>query len=92
MFPFDPLAALAELERRYDGAIPDPARRVARLGSPGAVIARQAQGQQRFFAALARSQLVAIRRRRGDAALVADLALYRRQWRRWRRVAVEAAP
>jgi hypothetical protein len=92
--PHDPLPALAELERRYDGAIPETARRVALLGSAGALAARQAAGQFRFFAALAQGQLRAIRLRRADGSfyptLLSDLALYRREMRRWRRLQNEA--
>ena len=89
--PYDPLPAYAELERRYDGAIPPPLRLVARLGSARAVRSLQAEGQAAFFTAMARGQLRAIRLRRADgsfyAAMLADLALYRRERRRWRRIA-----
>jgi hypothetical protein len=87
----DPLAACAELERRYDGPVPPPLRLVARLGSAGAVRRLQAEGQAAFFTAMARGQLRAIRLRRADGsfyqAMLADLALYRRERRRWRRIA-----
>jgi hypothetical protein len=90
----DPLRALAALERRYDGAIPEMARRVALAGSENAVIARQAAGQAGFFASLALSQLRAIRKRRADGSLypglLADLALYRSERTRWRRLQNEA--
>lgn len=87
----NPLPATAELERRYDGAVPPPLRLAARLGSARAVRRLQAEGQAAFFTAMARGQLRAIRLRRADGsfypALLADLALYRRERRRWRRIA-----
>jgi hypothetical protein len=90
----DPLRALAALERRYDGAIPEMARRIALAGSENSVIARQAAGQAGLFAELARVQLRALRRRRADGSLypglLADLALYRRERNRWRRLQNEA--
>jgi hypothetical protein len=86
----DPLPLLAELERRYDGPVPAPLRRVARLGSAGAARRLAAEGQAAFFAAMVRGQLRAIRLRRADGsfypALLDDLALYRRERRRWRRI------
>jgi hypothetical protein len=87
----DPLAALTALERRFDGPIPETLRLIARLGSAAALRRLQAEGQAEFFSSLARSQLRAIRRGReaGRLApgLLSDLALYRRERRRWRRVA-----
>jgi hypothetical protein len=99
----DPLPATAALERRYDGPIPPPLRLIAQLGSARAVRRLRAEGQAAFFTAMARGQLRAIRLRRADGsfypALLADLALYRRERRRWRRIArllarrdAEAAP
>jgi hypothetical protein len=41
--PHDPLAALAELERRYDGPIPERLRLIALLGSARAVQRLQAE-------------------------------------------------
>lgn len=91
----EPLAALATLERRYDGPIPEPLRQAARLGGAAALRRLEAVGQAAFFKAMVLGQLRAIRRRRADGsfypALVADLALYRREWRRWRRLAARAA-
>lgn len=87
----DALAALAELERRYDGPIPEPLRRAALLGSGREVQFRHAAAQAGFFAARARGQIQAIRLRRAAGSLlpgmVADLALYRRERRRWRGLA-----
>ena len=87
----DPLAETAELERRYDGPVPPPLRLAARLGSARAARRLQAEGQAAFFTAMIRGQLRAIRLRRADGsfypALLADLALYRRERRRWRRIA-----
>jgi hypothetical protein len=89
----DRLQALAELERRYDGALPFLARRAVLAGSATAVMALHAEGQERFFAGLARLQLRAIRLRRADgnlhAGLISDLALYRRERARWRRLRTE---
>ena len=85
----DPLAALAALERRYDGPIPTAERRQARLGAAAEIIA--AEGQAAFFKSMVLGQLAIIRRRRADGTaypgLLDDLALYRRGWRRWRRLA-----
>ena len=86
----DELAALALLERRFDGPIPRPLRLMARHGSAMAVHILQAEGQAAFFRAMVQGQLRAIRLRRADGSfypeMLADLALYRRQWRRWRRM------
>jgi hypothetical protein len=88
---YDPLPAYAELERRYDGPVPPQLRLVARLGSARDLRRLEAEGQAAFFTAMARGQLRAIRLRRADGsfypALLADLALYRRERRRWRRIA-----
>jgi hypothetical protein len=88
---YNPLPALDALERCYDSAIPPHLRLAARLGSSAAVRMLHAEGQAAFFAALARGQLAAIRARRADGsfypAMLADLALYRRERRRWRRLA-----
>jgi hypothetical protein len=85
------LAALAALERRFDGPIPTNLRLVARHGSAAAVELLFATGQAAFFRHLVRNHIEAIRRRRatgGDVVdLAADLALYRRQWRCWQRMA-----
>lgn len=83
------LDALAELERRFNGPIPEPLRLAARLGSPERVEFLRAEGQAAFFRAMTLGQVAILRRRRADGsaypALLEDLALYRRQWRRWRR-------
>jgi hypothetical protein len=82
------LQTLAELERRYDGPIPEPLRNAARLGSAEQVLTVEALGQADFFATLLRNQIQAIRRARAGGTarpnLWADLALYRRR-RRFRR-------
>src|SRR5690348_2426646 len=79
--------ALDELERIYNGPIPEPARSIARIGSPAALMLVRATAEAAFFTAMARAQLATIRRRRADGtsypALIADLALYRRQRRAW---------
>lgn len=85
----DPLPALAALERRYDGPIPEPLLRAARLGSPALAALLLAEGQARFFKGMAQGQRAIIRRRRADGSLYpglfADLAFYCRRWRAWRR-------
>jgi hypothetical protein len=88
---FDHLAALDVLERRFDGPIPEEARRIARCGSGTRLRFFEAVGQADFFRRMARGQLDIIRRRRMGGsfypALVEDLALYRREARRWARLA-----
>ena len=96
----DALAALAELERRYDGPIPEPARRAVLAGSAREAERHAAAAEARFFAGRVRNQVRAIRLRRAAGCrvpdLLADLALYRREWRRWharaRRLLDEADP
>jgi hypothetical protein len=100
----DPLDAIAELERRFDGPIPEPVRLLARLGSEAAVQLLQAEGQAAFFKAMVTGQIRAIRRRRAEGseypAMAGDLALYRTQLRHWRglarelreRVSIECSP
>lgn len=87
----DPLAAMAELERRYDGPIPEMQRRAVLLGSACAAQHHHAAAQARFFAGRLRRQVRAIRLCRADGGVVpgmiADLALYRRECRRWRALA-----
>ena len=86
------LAALRDLEATYDGPIPEPARRAAQRGS-AALLLMRARAESAFFAAMIRGQLATIRRRRADGsfypALIEDLALYRRQYRAWRRLAAQ---
>lgn len=88
-------ATLDELERLYNGPIPEPARSIARLGSPTALLLVRATAEAAFFAAMARGQLRTIRQRRADGtcypALFDDLALYRRQRCWWRRLATTIA-
>jgi hypothetical protein len=85
----DTLGALGELERRFDGPIPEPLRQAAQLGSPELCRLRQAEAEAAFLKALLLDQLRLIRTRRMDGsfhpALLADLRLYRRRWRHWRR-------
>jgi hypothetical protein len=89
----DPVAALDWLERRYDGPISETSRRIARCGSETRLRLIEAAGQAEFFRHLARGQIDIIRRRRRDgsfyAALADDLALYRREARRWAKRARE---
>ena len=92
----DVLAALAELERRYDGPVPEPLLRAALLGSGPEARRRHAAAQAGFFTERARSQIRATRLRRAAGSFVpgmlADLALYRREARRWRAIAQQALP
>jgi hypothetical protein len=85
----DVLAAIADLERRYDGSIPDAARRVARLGSAEIVQRLVAAGQLAFYRSMVLGQLDIIRRRRAEGsfhpALIDDLRTYRAGWRQWQR-------
>ena len=88
--PTHALSMLAALEARYDGPIPEPLRRTVGASAPRTLA--EAEGQARFFAALVRWQIDAIRRTRraGGAVperLFADLTLYRRQQCWWRREA-----
>ena len=83
------LSAIAELERRYNGPLPAASLLVARLGSAEAVELLFAEGQAAFYKRMVITQLGVIRQRRRDGsfygALLADLDLYRRCWRRWHR-------
>ncbi len=83
------LAALSELERRFDGPIPEPLRRAALLGQSLLPLRLLAEAQVCFFAALVRGQIATIRQRRRDGSfyehLLADLAFYRQRRRLWRR-------
>ena len=85
------LDALAELEQRYDGPIPEPLWRLARFGSIKPLRLMEAESQAAFFTRLARDQHAALRhaRRVGlvPTGLTHDLALYRRRRRWWRRKA-----
>jgi hypothetical protein len=87
--PHDTLARLAELERRYDGPIPDGLRQAAHLGSADAVERLFAEGERAFYRTMVTRQIAIIRRRRLDhtlyPALFADLRLYRSAWRQWHR-------
>ena len=82
------LAALSDLERRFNGPIPEPLRRVARLGSAEMVDLLEAEGQSAFFGGLFKGQIAIIRQRRANGsfypALLADLLFYRDHWRYWR--------
>lgn len=94
------MTTLTDLHQLYDGAIPRHARDVARLGSSLLVELIKAEGQARFFRSMILGpfgrgreggQLNAIRLRKADGsyypAMAADLTLYFREWRRWRRTA-----
>jgi len=93
----DPLAALGELERRYNGPVPEPLRQAAQLGSAELSRLRHAEAEAAFLKTLLHDQVRLIRQRRAaggfDASLLADLRLYRRRWRHWRRrvMAAQAA-
>lgn len=86
--PHADLDRLAELERRYDGPIPEAVRRAV-LGDAGA----RAAAERALFDRLARHAVAALaawRRRRGVGAAVvtaiaADLRRYRAAGLAWRR-------
>jgi hypothetical protein len=84
----DPLAALSELERRYNGPVPEPLRQAAQLGSAELSRLRHAEAEAAFLKTHLRDQIQLIRRRRAAGSfhpsLLADLRLYRRRWRHWR--------
>jgi len=88
-------AVLADLERAFNGPVPEPARQAARHGSADMVLLVRARGEAAFFTAMTRGQIVTIRERRRDGsfypALLTDLALYHRHRRAWRRVAASLA-
>jgi hypothetical protein len=85
----DPLAALGELERRFNGPVPEPLRHAAQLGSAELCRLRRAEAQAAFLKTLLRGQVRLIRRRRAEGSfhpsLLEDLRLYRRRWRLWHR-------
>lgn len=93
----DPLAALGEFERRYNGPVPEPLRQAAQLGSADLARLRHAEAEAAFLKSLLRDQIQLIRRRRAAGSfhpsLLADLRLYRRRWRHWHRrvMAAQAA-
>jgi hypothetical protein len=86
----EPLPRLALLERRYDGPPPPSERAIALAGSAQRHGRLQAASETAFFRTMIAGQIRTIRQRRADGsfypALLSDLALYRRQWRGWRRV------
>ncbi len=85
------LAALRELERRFNGPIPEPLRQAALLGSAERVALLHAEGQRAFFRSMLRGQVATIRRRKADGSfypmLLTDLAAYRERWHYWHRIA-----
>jgi hydroxyacyl-ACP dehydratase HTD2-like protein with hotdog domain len=85
----DALAHLAELERQFDGPIPETLRQAAELGSAATVERLFAAGEVAFYHSLVVKQIALVRLRRAEgsfyAALLADLRLYRRECQRWRR-------
>ncbi len=85
------LGIVRELEAVYNGPVPEPTLRAAHLGSALAALRIRAGAETSFFAAMVKGQIATIRRRRADGshypALLDDLALYRRQFRAWRRFA-----
>lgn len=87
----DPMAALDALERSCDVPLSGEARRIARCGSETRLRLIEAAGQVAFFRSLARGQADIIRQRRRDGSfypdLIADLEFYRREARRWARLA-----
>jgi hypothetical protein len=88
-------AVLVDLERSFNGPLPAPARRAARFGSADMGLLVRARSEAAFFTAMTRGQIATIRKRRRDGsfypALLADLALYRRHRRAWRRLSASLA-
>ena len=82
------LAALSELERRFDGPIPELLRQSTSLGHSLLPLRLVAEAQVCFFTSLIRGQIATIRQRRRDgsfyAQLVADLGFYRERRQLWR--------
>jgi hypothetical protein len=85
--------ALDELHQLYDGPIPPAALAIARFRSPEMVALVRARGEATFFRSMVLGQIKTIRMRGADGtfypALLADLQLYRQQFRGWNRVAAE---
>ena len=83
-----PLARLADLECRYDGAIPGHLRERALAEDWETVEQQRAAARVKFFDDMARFQVAAIRSRRvagrGHAGLRRDLQLYLERRRHWR--------
>ena len=81
------LAALSDLERRFDGPIPEALRRATLLGH-SLSLRLLAEAQVCFFSSLVRAQIATIRQRRWEGSsypqLLADLAFYRERRRLWR--------
>jgi hypothetical protein len=89
--PESPAAALALLERAFNGPVPEAARRIALLGSRETALLIAARAEAAFFRAMVRGQLRALRRRRAAGTLYPafrrDLAIYWRHYRAWQREA-----
>src|SRR5258708_37730035 len=89
------LAAFAELERIFNGPIPEAARLAARHGSSAIVLKIRARGDAGFFRAMARGQIQAVRRRRDDGsfypAVADDLSFYLPHCPAWPRLAARPA-
>jgi hypothetical protein len=87
--PPSALDALAELERRFNGPVPEPLRLAAQLGTAELCRRRHAEAEAAYLKTLLCGQIRLIRRRRAEGsfypALLDDLRLYRRRWRHWRR-------
>ena len=81
----DTLSHLRELERRFNGPIPDALLMIARLGTPEAVALMAAEANAAFMRHMVRGQITAIRARREDhsfyPSMTVDLAYYRAHWR-----------
>jgi hypothetical protein len=85
---------LADQEQAYDGPIPSLDLAIARFGYPEMVAHIRARGELAFFRSMIRGQIKTIRMRRVDdtyyPALITDLQLYRQQFRKWNRFAIDA--
>lgn len=82
------LEAFAELERRFNGPIPEMDQMIARHGSRRMVEILHAQAQAMFFREMATRQIKAIRMRRKDdsyyPSMTKDLMYYIAEWRKWK--------
>jgi hypothetical protein len=93
-----PLDAMAALEWRYDGPVPEALRRAARAGGAARLAAAEAMSRSALFNRLAQHARAALaqRRRTGaapDAAAARDLDGHRRAGLAWReRATILAGP
>ena len=87
------MSTLQKLHQLYNGPIPTATQALARFGSPEMVALARARGETAFFRSMVLGQVKTVRMCRADGtcypALLADLQLYRQQFRSWNRLAAE---